>query len=261
MSDSELGLSFIIVSEATQPDPDAIIAAAKEIGIGLSLTTGESEDDDEDEGEDGPDIDTYDIDGGGTLLVALFPVPHPDVAEMPRGPLSPDDMDELINAPAHCVVTAMGLEGTIDEVDIKMSALTAAVLAGCDAVGVLKMPGVMFHRPELFADVAKQGFQENTLPMLICVDITAARESETEMSFLSRNMDRYGREDLYVTCSVDGQGALDFMLSMVSWLMDDRDYKLPTGDTIGRTAEEKILIERVPSPLGEGPEVIRLNFG
>ncbi|MGI9519437.1 MAG: hypothetical protein ACR2NP_20465 [Pirellulaceae bacterium] len=255
-SDQQLGLAFVIVSDVKQPESAPIIAAAKEMGIGLAL----SEDRETEENEDQPEIDTYDIDGGGSLMVTLMPGPHPDVAEMAGGPLSPDDMDVLINAPAHCIVTAIGLEGTIDEIDIRMSGLTAAVLNGCHAVGVLKMPGVLFHRPELYTECAKRGVDENELPMLICVDITAAREGPSEMSFLTHNLPRYGREDLYITCSTEGEGAFDFVLDMIGWLLSDRDYQLPTGDTIGRNADEKIKINRVASPLGEGPEVIHLEF-
>jgi hypothetical protein len=35
---------------------------------------------------------------------------------------------------------------------------------------------------------------------------------------------------------------------------------LPTGETVGRTADEKVLIQRVPDPAGQGPEVIRLDL-
>ncbi len=255
-SDHQPGLSFILVSDARQPDSGAVIAAAQQMGIGLAL----SEDRETDDGEEQPEIDAYDIDGGGTLMVTLMPAPHPDVADMAGGPLSPEDMDSLVSAPAHCIVTALGLDGTIDEIDIRMSALTAAVLAGCQPVGVLKMPGVLFHRPDLYAACARKGVEDNELPMLICVDITAALEGPEQMSFLTHNMPRYRREDLYITCSTEGEGAFDFVLDMIGWLLSDRDYQLPTGDTIGRNAEEKIKINRVANPLGEGPDVVHLDY-
>jgi len=41
-------------------------------------------------------------------------------------------------------------------------------------------------------------------------------------------------------------------------LLADPPMVLPTGDTTGRTADEKVRIERVPSPTGDGPDVIYL---
>lgn len=261
-------LSFIITAETELPDPTRVIAAAHEMGIELSvsedsLEESESEESSEspEEEEESPDILTFNLADGSFLMVCLMPMPHPDVAEMARGPLSPDDIDELINAPAHLIVTLVGEMVEENEPwDIKMAGLTAAVLAGCQPLGVLKMPGVLFHRPELFAESAKSGIANDELPLLICVDITAAQESETHLSLLTHNMQRYGREELYVTASVEEPGALEFVLDMMSWLISDRDYKLPTGETVGRTADEKIRIQRVPNPIGEGPEVIRLDM-
>ena len=253
-------VSFLLLEDDQQPDSDAIIAAAAAMNIVLTLSEPDTEDEGEPDEEPGAEIVTFDFDGDCTLFVMVVSVPHPDVAEMSRGPLSPEDYDALIAAPAHCIVTAMGLDGTADEVDIKMAALTASVLAGVSAVGVLMMPGVLFHRPNLFAECARDAVASSEVPMLICVDITGAQESDTHMSFLTHNMQRYGRENFYIIAPIDGSDALDYVLSMISWMLSDRDYHLPTGDTVGRTAGEKIVVQRVPNPTGEGPEVIRLEL-
>jgi hypothetical protein len=254
------GLSFLLLEDDQQPDIDAIIAAAAEMNIVLKLSEPDAEDKDEPKEEPGPEIISFDFDGDCTLFVMVLSVPHPDVAQMPRGPLSPENYDALIAAPTHCIVTAMGVEGTPDEIDIKMAALTASVLAGVSAVGVLMMPGILFHRPDLFAESARDAVASNEVPMLICVDITSAQESDTHMSFLTYNMQRYGRENFYIIAPIDGSDALDYALSMISWMLSDRDYHLPTGDTVGRTAGEKIVVQRVPNPTGDGPEVIRLEL-
>jgi hypothetical protein len=43
-------------------------------------------------------------------------------------------------------------------------------------------------------------------------------------------------------------------------MLADPDKHLPTGDTVGRTEDEKIVIQRVPDPTAKGPEVIRLDL-
>jgi len=43
-------------------------------------------------------------------------------------------------------------------------------------------------------------------------------------------------------------------------MITDQDKVLPTGDTVGRTADEHILVQRVPSPIEGKPPVIRLDM-
>lgn len=261
-TDSRLGLSFIIVSDLEPLDTGAVIASGATYGLALSISPPSNDDLDpaQDANEEGADITSFDLAGGQTVFVMLMPIPHPDVKEMARGPLSPDDMDSVINGIGHYIVTVTGLEGTVDEVDIKMSAITASLMAGCKPLGVLKMPGVLFHRPDLFASCAKEAVESNRLPMLISVDITAAQENDSHMSFLTHNLQRYGREEFYVVAPSEGKGALDYVINLIQWMLNERDYHLPTGDTVGRTADEKIIVQRVPNPTGEGADVIRLEI-
>lgn len=256
--DNRLGLSFIILGDMEMPDPKKVMNAAHSMGIEMCLI--ENDEQPKDSYAEGTDIISFDIGNDSALFVAMMPVPHPDVEEMSRGPLSPDDLSQLVEGPAHLIVTANGLEGTTDKIDIRMSALTASVLAGCNAVGVLKMPGILFHRPELYADVARESSEAGELPMLICIDITAGREPDGELSLLTHNMQRYGREDFYIIVGEDASGAMDYVLNLVSWMLADRDYHLPTGDTVGRTADEKIKVQRVSNPTGEGENVIKLEL-
>jgi hypothetical protein len=42
--------------------------------------------------------------------------------------------------------------------------------------------------------------------------------------------------------------------------LTDRAKQLPTGHTVGRTPEEKIVVRRVSNPERKGREVIKLDF-
>jgi hypothetical protein len=241
-------LAFILVNEPVYPDGEAVLAAATHTGFELSLAPRD---------EDEPLV--FEIEGGAKLMVMLIDAPHPDVAQMATGPLSPDP-EPLAAAKAHYIVTALGIEGSNAEKDMYMAALTGAVAASSDAVGVMLGHGALFHRPELFAGLGHEAIREGVLPIEVCIDVTAAPESEERMSFLSYGMPRYGREDFYVTARIEGEGALEFLYSMVRWMITDPDKELPTGDTMGRTPEEKFVVQRVPNPTGEGDEVIRLDL-
>ena len=229
------------------PDPARVVASGKRLGFELTLA-----------GDD-KDMLSFDIAGGGSFIVALMPVRHPDVPKMAVGPTSPS-VEEATAANAHFIVTPLGLEGDARERDKRMAALTATVIENTDAVGAMLGHGVVFHKAKLFAEVAAVALEEPMLPAEIAVDVTAARESEERMSFLTHGLARYGREELYVTCPIRGRSALGFVYTMARWMLNDPDKQLPTGETVGRTAEEKILIQRVPSPTGRGGEVIRLDL-
>jgi hypothetical protein len=168
--------------------------------------------------------------------------------------------EEASAAPGHVIVTALGLEGSARARDTRMAALTAAVIDSTSAIGAMLGHGVMFHRAALFSEMAALGVEEGELPAEIAIDVSGAPEGPERMSFLTHGMVRYGREELYVTCPQRGRGALGFVLTMARWLLTDLDKQLPTGDTVGRTEDEKIVIRRVPHPAGEGPAVIRLDL-
>lgn len=239
-------LAFVLLRDPTYPSADGVIASARALGIELTLDPSSD------------DLQVFNLADGASLIIALMP-PHPDAAQMPGGPTSVPP-DEAAAARAHLIVTALGLTGDERARDTRMAALTAAVIDHVPAVGAMLGHGVVFHKAALFRDMAKLGVEQGALTSEIAVDITAARESDTRMSFLSHGMVRYGREEFYVTCPIQGKGALDFVFGMVRWLLTDRTKHLPTGDTVGRSATEKLLIQRVPNPTGRGPAVIRLDL-
>jgi hypothetical protein len=238
-------LAFVLTNSTAAPEPARIVEAAKALGLDLRPT--------------GDSPSTFEIDGGGAFIVMLVEAPHPDAPEMAYGPTSPDP-DEAAAAQAHFILTALGLEGTPRERDTKMAALAATVIRNTDAVGAMLGHGVVFHKPGLFADMAELGMEEGELPAELAVDVTAAAEPDDRMSFLTHGMRRHGREEFYVTCPIQGRGALGFVFSMVRWMLDDRDKQLPTGDTVGRSADERLVVQRVPNPTGSEDTVIRLDL-
>jgi hypothetical protein len=141
--------------------------------------------------------------------------------------------------------------------DIMLARLTTAVVRSSPAVAAMLGHGMCFHRAAFFAEVVEA---EDGLPLLVCVDITRAPEPGDRMSMLTHGLVRHGREEFFVHASQRGKGALDFVISMARWMLTDPNKQLPTGDTVGRSAAEKIIVQRVPDPRGEGPDVIRLDL-
>ena len=245
-----MDLAFALVNDVAYPDPQKVIATGKRLGLELRH-------------EPGTGVETepmsFAFGTGGTFMVMLLPAPHPDAAKMPVGPTSPP-REHVATTKAHFILTAMGLEGEPRKRDAHMARLVATVIENVSAVGAMLGHGVLFHRADVFAGMAAASMDDGELPSEVAVDITTAGEPNDRMSFLSHGMQRYGREEIYVTCSVAGKGALDFVFMLTRWMLADREKHFGTGETIGRTMKEKLTIQRVPNPTGQGPLVIRLDL-
>lgn len=243
-----MDVSFILLRTPTMPKSEDV--AREALRYGLKLTP--------DPTEEGKPL-SFTLEGAGPFLAMVIEAPHPDAARATTGPTSPDAAD-IRASKAHIILTAMGLTGTVRQRDAKMAGLTAAVAAATDAVGVQLAHGVLFHKAELYCEMAALALETGELPSEIAVDITTAAEAGERMSFLTHGMPRYGREEFFITCPVKGKGALGFVFEMTRWMLTDKQKQLPTGDTVGRTAEEKVVVQRVPNPTGRGDEVIRLDL-
>lgn len=230
-------LAFVLVSEPRLPDPAAVIASAAKLGFALTATPSAA---------DEPQL--YELGEGRSLFVLLVAAPHPDATSRPFGPTSiPEDQAHA----AHLIVTVMGLSGSPRERDTQMAALAAAVIDNVPAVGAMLGHGAVFHRAKVFSELAALGVEAGAILPELAIDIATERIAESRMAFRTYNMARYGRENFYVTCSISGKGALGFVTGLVRWMLADPSKQLPTGETVGRTADEKITIHRVKSPDGE----------
>lgn len=240
-------LSFVLVSEPVYPDPAVLVAAAADLGVPLTHVPRE---------DDGAQV----YDGGDvSLIVMLAPMPHPDAPRMPRGPFSPPT-GVLAAAPAHYIVTAQGLDGPARRIDLELLRLTAAVVKASSAVAAMLGHGIMFYPAKLFADLAETIAAGEEIPPLVTVDIIRANEGAGRVSLLSHGLVRYGHEEFFVHGPAGGRETLGFLLAMLSGAIAQPHQHLPTGDTVGRSMEEQILVTRVPDPSGTGPSVIRLDL-
>lgn len=237
-------LGFVLVREALLPNAEGLVAAAQAVGLPLKASTTES-------GAQG-----YTLPSGAVALVSLMPAPHPDVPTMWWGPTSPS-RDEAIAAPAHYIVLLTGRAEGDRENDIELARFLCALTTAAPVVGMMLGHGMTFHRPDFFLASVQAN---RDLPTWVLVDVTWAREPGGRASILTHGMQRYGKEEFFVTApEAKINEAREYAYTMCSWMLS-QDYELPTGDTVGRTSEEKLEIQRVPDPTGDGPEVIRLDL-
>jgi hypothetical protein len=238
-------LAYVLLGSGGTPDVQKILAAA---GPTLSLSSTEQ----------GGSVLAFEVKGGGGLFVARVPARHPDAAAAPRGPFSPR-VEEVEAHVEHLVVKAMGLPGNAHAQDAVFVRLVAAVVQGVPAVAVTAGPGVVWLRPDAVLSMTSET-PVGEVPYELTVNLSLGPESEGRLSLLSHGMVRYGREEFYLTGSrAQMPDALDLVLALIRWLATS-DHQLPTGETVGRSAEEKLEVKRQPHPVAIDQMVIRLDL-
>lgn len=254
-----ISVGFVLFAGTTSPEPKRIEAAAREFGW---LIRSDGSDSDSKSGAELSDTTTMSFASEEQLscIVGFIPSPLPDRQTIQHGPTSP--RIELTTATrSHAVVTVMSQTLSAEVLNIRLLALLAAVIdAGADPIGAITHNATVVHQAALVSDFAKLAMREGVMPAEMAVDVTVAREPEDRMSFLTHGLHHYGREEFFITCSPRGKGALEFLFMMVGWMLAEPDKVLPTGDTVGRTAEEKIRIQRVENPARPDQQAIRLNL-
>lgn len=182
-----------------------------------------------------------------------------DAASAPRGPFSPR-AEEVAAHTAHLIVSASGLPGDTQAQDAAFVRLLAGVVESAEgAIAASAGPGVVWHRADAVLSMTKSA-AAGEVPYELTVNLSVGAPVDGRLGMRSHGMGRYGREEFYVTATRPQMpDALDLVLGMVRWLATST-HQLPTGETVGRSADEKVEVRREPHPDRPSETVIRLDL-
>ena len=178
MSESPVGLGFVLLERPIDLDASRLVSAARELGLELTVEP-RNEKGDHKEGSA-----CFRTAGGQIALVTVINGAHPDAPGMPTGLLSPS-ADEIAAAKAHAVVTLMGVRTGLEGA-LETARLVAATCAATPSVAAMLSHGVTFHRAAAFQRAAAP---DGDLVYLL-VDVTVARESADRISLLTHGLAR-----------------------------------------------------------------------
>jgi hypothetical protein len=252
-----LNLAFVLLSEAKLPkgeDVQRAFTAYAAKGQTLRFVPSKSKSRGDREGLE------FDDGHGGSAVVALLPVPVPnrEADEAVRYSVSAlGGRWKLPPHKAHLIVTAQG-NGTAVEALAAFTSIVAAVVEASPAVGVYVGNAGATHDPEFFREVARD--RDSTTLLTLWNGVSIARVEGGRVEILSLGMKQLELPDLLLVApSGKASEALEMLFDFLAYLVS-RGRPLPEGDTIGRTAAEKLPVHYVPSPVNPKVKVWRVEL-
>jgi hypothetical protein len=160
---------------------------------------------------------------------------------------------------AHVVVTTAGAPADVALLDTlqRHTRIVTAAAVAFGAIGVYEGNARATHPTPFYVNVATTSKR----PLMLWTGVSIAREPNGRTSILTLGMENtVGVPDMLITAAPGaGNEALAFAFDMLAYVVD-RGAPLPDGDTIGRSAEEKLRVTYVASPVDSTRRVVRIDL-
>jgi hypothetical protein len=141
-----------------------------------------------------------------------------------------------------------------------LTQVTASALAACPAaLGVYWPDAALVIPPAMFLDYATHTLPDG-LPVHLWVGFRAGKGATGKTVGFTVGMASLGHREIETENSTDAPGELRQRLYELAKYLLERGPVVTPGQTVGRTAEERIRVSFAPSVFGHPGEVMRLTF-
>jgi hypothetical protein len=242
-------LAFVLTSDRVTLDAEAIARAYGALapqGPALAPVPGEGK----------PDSELLAFEDGDQVIAALIamPVPNREADEAARFSLS--SIGTGWKLPPHgaqvMVVLEEQREQPATDALLKLARAAAAVADTVKAVGIYWGDASATHNPTFFRDsVVNAGAK---LPVGLWLGLSVAHQGE-RLSLLSLGMKQFQLPDLLLACPRgEGKEMLSFFFELLDYVIR-RGQAPGEGELVGRTADEKLPVRYVTSPIDADTDV------
>jgi hypothetical protein len=254
--DSRLDLAFVLLAKPALPGEQEVVKAfATYAPKGPALRPHP--------GEKSKEALTFALGPGIGAMVGLIPAPVPKGEADEGAQYSVSSLGTGWKLPkhrAHLIVTLSEPAGTprLDSLS-RLTALLAALAQTSGAVGIYWGEAGATHDPKFFMEVARDS--EVAARLMLWSGISVAREANGRISLLSLGMKQLDLPDLLLTAPSSGKVGppLEYFFDLLTYLAK-RGKPIPDGDTVGRTADERLKVKYVPSPIDASKKVWRVQL-
>lgn len=134
--------------------------------------------------------------------------------------------------------------------------LVAAVVDAHRAVGVYEGSARATHGPEFYVEIATT----TDIPVMLWTGVSIARPNAKTTEILTLGFDQVGMPNFLFVAPLGSEGdALELLFRVAGHVAENRQA-IPEGETIGRTASERLPVLYVPSPVGGEALVARVEL-
>ena len=160
---------------------------------------------------------------------------------------------------AHLIVTMRGDVPHAAEARVSLfTSVLAAVSRASPVVGIYWGSAGATHDPRFFLSVARE--RDVSTRLMLWSGVSVAQEPDGRPSLLSLGMEQFGLPNLLlVGRKGEASDALATMFDFLGYLVS-RGAALPEGDTVGRSAAEKLPVRYVPSPVDPAKRVWKVEL-
>jgi len=252
-------LAFVLLTEAQLPDAEAIARAFRDFAAPMENLQSETDDTGKTESDQSISLK---LNTGEKSFVVLMPVAVPN-GEADQGAQfslsSFRNQWELPPHRAHLVVTFNATAESPPIVQLsRFTSLVAAVTKVSPAVGVYWGSAGATHDSEFFVSVASE--QDVISRMMLWSGVSIAREEDGRLSLLSLGMEQLNLPNLLLVAGTSSESvALETMFDLLAYVAE-RGEPLSEADTVGKTADEKLPVRYVPSPVDSSKKVWRVEL-
>jgi hypothetical protein len=254
-----VNLAFVLLSEARVPDAEWVALAFRRFaGPGEEL----QREVDDSAADAGDRVLSFELNSGGRFLVALMPaaVPNSEAEDAARYSLS--SFRNQWKLPPHCAhLIVTFLAATESPPMVRLSQFTsfvAAVTKASRAVGVYWGNAGATHDSDFFLSIASE--QDIPARMMLWSGVSIARDNDGRLSLLSLGMKQLNLPDLLLVAgNTSPNTALGMMFDLLTYVAN-RGAAIPEGETVGRSADEKLKVRYVPSPIDDTTKVWRVEL-
>lgn len=241
-------IAFVLLPKKAAPSLEAVAASLVKWEIEADPAGGTQE------GDDG--ALTFELDPG-SLIIAHMPAAIPDGEADAAADFS---LGRFGTGPAwqphetHLTVVLTSGDAPDLEVVTFFTQAVAAVAEAAQATGVYWGSGNVAHEASFFVDMA-----DTDMPLMLWSGVSFARNDD-EVSFLTTGLRQFGLPELCIKAPPSmGNEALACLFDFAGYIVS-RGQELPDGDTIGRTAAEKLKVSYETSPFDESERVAVLTL-
>lgn len=247
-------VAFVLLPEATQPDPNAIAAVHAELFPAHAPLAFLDDGLESPAGSD-PASGTKDAfslssdDGMAHVIVVPGPVPDGEAERNAERSLAFVGQEpEIAPHAAHLVVPWQPAEGVSVVEGLRAQArVTAAVALATGANAIYMGAAGATHPADWYIEVARQVED----PLMLWIGVSHAVTPEARHSFLSFGMHQLGQPDLLLTAPLEGgSDAIEYFYDLLAYTSAN-GRAITEGETVGRTDDEHIAVRYEPNPVDE----------